>query len=305
MARSRLLANKILTSEKLNAIDEGSENLFYHLLVLVDDFGRYYANPKIVKSYCYPLRELSLEIIIERLNELASIGLIQKYKNNGETYLEIVEFEKYQRFRSDIKRKEDFPIPTEYCNDLDTSCNESDTDCNVGESTVSKNRSNNKGKNGSENKEEYPTEFESFWEKYPNPKQKQDAYDSWKELNKAERAEAEIAAENYSIECINNEEELKYIKHGSTFCRKKKRRWRDYLITIKPIKKVGESNLPKKTPEKKKSDDDYVQARVKKEEELMKKYKFKDAQTSAETDQILKIILDELAKWTEEYYENG
>jgi len=292
MARSRLLANKILTSEKLNDIDEGSENLFYHLLVLVDDFGRYYAKPKIVRAYSYPLRELSLEVITERLDELDSIGLIQRYKDNGETYLEIAEFEKYQKFRSDIKRKEDFPVPTEYCNESDTPRNKPDTGCNVEKSTVNRNRSNNKGKN----ENEYPLEFESFWETYPNHKQKQDAFDSWKELNKTEKAEVEIAAENYRIECINNKEELRYIKHASTFCRKKKKRWKDYLAPVEPIREVGESKLPKPTPEKKKLDDEYVEARIKKEIELQLKHEKLEYQERQD------IVQNELAIWTKGYY---
>ncbi len=292
MARSRLLANKILTSEKLNAIDEGSENLFYHILVLVDDFGRYYAKPEIIRAYCYPLRELSLQVIIERLDELELIRLIQRYRNNGETYLEIVEFEKYQKFRSDIKRKEDFPIPTEVCNESDTSRIEVDTSCNVEKSTVNRNRSNNK----SENENEYPTEFQSFWEKYPNHKQIQDAYDAWKELNKTEKAEVEIAAENYAIECVNNKEDLKYIKHGSSFCRKKKKRWKDYLKFDMPCQ-VGQSRLPEKTPEKKKEDDDYVEARMKKEEELKKKYK------SLGFDDLNDLAQNELALWHKNYKE--
>ncbi len=147
MARSRLLAGVILTSEKLNNINEGSENLFYHILVLVDDFGRYYSKPEIIKSYCYPLRSIPLSTIRKRLDNLESIGLIRRYKNNGETYLEIVEFEKYQKFRSDIKRKEDFPTPIEYCNESDTSRNESDTTCNTKKSLVNRNRSDNKGEN--------------------------------------------------------------------------------------------------------------------------------------------------------------
>ncbi len=295
------MANKILTSEKLNAIDEGSENLFYHLLVLVDDFGRYYANPKIVRSYCYPLREVHLDEITRRMESLESIGLIYIYKNNGEIYLEIVEFEKYQKFRSDIKRKEDFPEPTEVGDEPDTSRIESDTDCNEGESTVNRNRSNNKGENGNE----YPTEFESFWEKYPNHKQVQDAYDSWKELNKTEKSEVEIAAENYAIECINNKEELKYIKHGSSFCRKKKRRWKDYLKPIEPIRKVGESRLPEKTPDEKKSDDDYVEARIKKEDELKKKYNYSKIDTIGKMEDVDAKIQNELAKWYKGYYAKG
>lgn len=152
-------------------------------------------------------------------------------------------------------------------------------------------------------KEEYPTEFESFWEKYPNHKQKQDAYDSWKELNKTERSEVEIAAENYAIECINNKEELKYIKHGSSFCRKKKRRWKDYLIPIEPIKKVGESQLPKLTSNEKEKRDKYYDDRIEKERELREKNPINKAKNADEVNKINKMIQDEMVKWHKNYKE--
>jgi hypothetical protein len=300
MARSRLLANKILTSEKLNAIDEGSENLFYHLLVLVDDFGRYYAKPKIVRSYCYPLRELSLDVIIKRLDNLESVGLIQRYKNNGETYLEIVEFEKYQKFRSDIKRKEDFPIPTEVCNESDTARNESDTSCNMGKSTVNRNRNENE----SGNEKEYTPEFESFWKEYPKPKGKRVAFNAWKEHPKKNHKELILAALNYKVLCNYKKTEMDYIKEPSGFIRLAKEYWKDY-IEIKIPGQVGESRLPKKTPEKEKESDDYVEARMKKEDELKKKHKYSNIKDADILEKANHIIQNELAKWTKGYYEQN
>lgn len=291
------MANKILTSEKLNAIDEGSENLFYHLLVLVDDFGRYYANPKIVKSYCYPLRELSLEIIIDRLENLESIGLIQLYKNNGEAYLEIVEFEKYQKFRSDIKRKEDFPIPTEVCNESDTSRIESDTACDVEKSTVNRNRSNNEGKN----ENEYPLEFRLFWNQYPKQKGKTVAFNAWKEHPKKNYKELILAAKNYRNECINLKTDLKYIKEPSGFIRLAKEYWKDYLGEV-VLAEVGKSRLPKDTPKEKEKKDDYLEARMKKQIELRKKYNYSTIKTAEDLEKADHIIQNELATWTKEYY---
>ena len=301
------MANKILTSEKLNAIDEGSENLFYHILVLVDDFGRYYAKPEIIRAYCYPLRELSLQVIIERLDELESIRLIQRYRNNGETYLEIVEFEKYQKFRSDIKRKEDFPKPTEVRNEYDTSRNESDTSRDVEKSTVNRNRSNNKG----ENENEYPLEFRLFWHCYPKPIGKKVALNAWNEHPKKNYKELILAAKNYRALCDYKKTEMDYIKEPSGFIRIKKEYWKDY-VEIEVPKKVGESQLPKKTPEKKKSDDEYMIARDKKEKELKEKYGYEgifnrcvEISDRTELDEIDVKIRDEIAIWHKNYKEEG
>jgi len=48
MAKGRLLNRVIILSRKINAISEGAENLYYRLLVISDDYGRFHADP--VKS---------------------------------------------------------------------------------------------------------------------------------------------------------------------------------------------------------------------------------------------------------------
>lgn len=110
MAQARLLSKKIILSRKLNEVSEGAENLYYRLLVAADDFGRFHADPLIIKGQLYTLRKGMKEIqVARRVDELSAVKLIRVYKVNGETYLEITKFEDHQRFRSDIKRKKDFP----------------------------------------------------------------------------------------------------------------------------------------------------------------------------------------------------
>lgn len=148
-----MLNKAILTSQKVNKISEGAENLYYRILLLVDDYGRYYADLDIIKGYCYPKRKVSISIIKKRLIELINIRLIKIYKDNDEEYLEFVNFRKYQSFRSDIKLREDFPKPRTF---LQRSRNESVTGRIESERTVevtstqqsrSRSRSNNKDKN--------------------------------------------------------------------------------------------------------------------------------------------------------------
>jgi len=114
MARGRMIDKVIILSKKINKISEGAENLYYRLLVMTDDFGRYHADPEIIKGTIYTRRKVSLSIIKKRVNELWEIGLIKLYEDDSEQYLEIVKFENHQKFRDDVKKKADYPEPKKF-----------------------------------------------------------------------------------------------------------------------------------------------------------------------------------------------
>ena len=112
MARGRMIDKVIILSRKINAVSEGAENLYYRIYVNTDDFGLFHADPEILKGQIYTLRkDITIEIIQNRLDELIEIELIKIYKYNSEAYLEIVDFEKHQTFRKDYTRKYDYPKP--------------------------------------------------------------------------------------------------------------------------------------------------------------------------------------------------
>lgn len=160
MASARLLSKNIILSRKLNVVSEGAENLYYRLLVMSDDFGCYHADSSIIKGKAYTLRKISLSTIEKRLLELKEIHLIKMYSVNGEYYIQIKKFEEYQRFRSDIKRKSEYPQYEQ------RSRNESErirTNPNVHSSLVS--RSNNENNNENEKKID---EIISKWNAFSN-----------------------------------------------------------------------------------------------------------------------------------------
>lgn len=111
MARGRMIDKVIVLSRKINSVSEGAENLYYRVNTHADDFGRYYADPTILKGQIYPLRKISVKEIANRIDQLWKIKLIKLYKANGESYLEIVAFEEHQTFKSDRPKKAEFPIP--------------------------------------------------------------------------------------------------------------------------------------------------------------------------------------------------
>lgn len=144
MAKGRLLNKVIILSRKLNAISEGAENLYYRLLVVSDDFGRYHADPEIIKGQIYTLRKTKTPTIKQRLQELGDIKLIKIYNFNGENYLELADFEKNQHFRKDIKRKNDFPS---FQQGLRNESAQVRTGLDVEPAEQYRNRNNNKGIN--------------------------------------------------------------------------------------------------------------------------------------------------------------
>ena len=114
IARGRMIDKVVILSKKVNTISEGAENLYYRLNINADDYGRYHAEPAIIKGQIYTLRKISLKQIENRIQELFKVRLIKLYRNNGEPYLEIVDFEKHQTFKSDRPKKAEFPEPEEY-----------------------------------------------------------------------------------------------------------------------------------------------------------------------------------------------
>lgn len=86
-------------SEAVNRLDDGSEVLFYRLIMKADDYGRFTANPRLIRSLCFPLKDGIRESdISRRIAACESAGLIVLYQVADKPLLEIVNFG--QRLRS-------------------------------------------------------------------------------------------------------------------------------------------------------------------------------------------------------------
>jgi hypothetical protein len=103
---ARMIRDGLLTSEKINKCSDFEECLFVRLMLVADDFGRYYAIPELVKSHCYPFDNRTLEQVKNGLKQLELIGLIKTYESGDKKYLLILNFS--QRLR---QMKSKFPDP--------------------------------------------------------------------------------------------------------------------------------------------------------------------------------------------------
>lgn len=107
---NRIIKESICTSEDLNKLSQSAEILFYRLITKVDDYGCFYGNEVIIKSYCFPLKpdtEVPPESVKRWLQEIADAGIIYLYTaDDGKRYLQFVKWNIHQEIRT---QKHKFP----------------------------------------------------------------------------------------------------------------------------------------------------------------------------------------------------
>jgi hypothetical protein len=109
---NRVLREGILTSERINSLKPQAELFFRRLMSIVDDFGRYSANPALLRAHCYPLKidEVREADISRWLTEVESAGLIALYAVETKRYLEMLDF------RQQVRAKDSkWPHPPSGC----------------------------------------------------------------------------------------------------------------------------------------------------------------------------------------------
>lgn len=116
---TREIRDKILTSEKVDLLSESAELFYRRLMNVVDDHGRYFADPRLLASACYPLRSAgnggNLPATIEKLlAECVLAELIREYESGGRKYLIFLSLGHRKRGKSK------FPEPPSYdkCREL-------------------------------------------------------------------------------------------------------------------------------------------------------------------------------------------
>ncbi len=96
---NRILRDGVLTSERVNALSFEAELFYRRLMSVADDFGRYPANPTLLRSAVYPLKpdHYNENQIDGLLRECADAGLLTVYRVDGRLYLELLDFRQRTR----------------------------------------------------------------------------------------------------------------------------------------------------------------------------------------------------------------
>src|SRR5260364_238603 len=99
---TRMLREGILSSERVDKLSPAAEVFYRRLMSVVDDFGRFSAHPKLLRTSCYPLRldTVSDADITQWLQECIEVALIISYTGDGKPCLEVVNFKQRTRAKS-------------------------------------------------------------------------------------------------------------------------------------------------------------------------------------------------------------
>lgn len=195
---TRYIKESARTSKNLDLVSDFSERLFWRLVTTADDYGRFLACPQIVKSACFPLREVLKVFKIEQaLTELCLNGLITCYAVGDRRYGEFVNWKKHQGKPRATGSK--YPDPPLKSLDLPTSAGicmqpptdslgapDTDTDSDTITNTDLKSSSssslhpnpNPEIKNGV-----VEDRFDRIWSAYPRKVGKQAARKAWEKVN--------------------------------------------------------------------------------------------------------------------------
>ncbi len=105
---NRILREGILHSDRVNELDAHAEVFYRRLMSVVDDYGRYGADLRLLRAHLYPLKLNDIrEANLERwLAACESARLVRRYEVAGKRYLVMVDFR--QRTRA---MKPKFPDP--------------------------------------------------------------------------------------------------------------------------------------------------------------------------------------------------
>ena len=104
---NRIIREDILTSEAVDKLDFGAEVFYRRLLSKVDDYGRYYANSKILLSNLYQLRAdvIKCSQVEHWLAQTVQAKLVMLYRNDDKLYLQVA------KTRWQIRSASKFPEP--------------------------------------------------------------------------------------------------------------------------------------------------------------------------------------------------
>lgn len=220
-----MLSKTISTSRKVNKLSDRAALLYTWLIAHTDDYGRMEGDALSVRAKVVPMRNSSIDEVESDLVILEK-DLIKRYTVKDEIFLELLNFDSFQTFRSDRPRRAEYP------NELGQLPNDNQrytTDIPMGDISQRKIREDkvSKGKLREDkiSKDIYTSDFEEFWKQYPKRVGKPKAFDFWKRLKDLDRKLIleDIPKRLKSDSWING-----FAHHPERYIRD--RRWEDEII---------------------------------------------------------------------------
>ena len=106
---TRLIREGILTSRRVNQLDELAELFYRRLLNVCDDYGRFFADETQLRAACYPVRvkRYTDGQVLAWRGQCEQAGLLKVYTVDDIEYLELLDY------KQQIKAKSKFPSPAD------------------------------------------------------------------------------------------------------------------------------------------------------------------------------------------------
>lgn len=112
---NRILKESICRSDSIDSLTWFEEVLFYRLIVVCDDYGRFDGRPAIIKGTCFPLKDITNKAISDALDKLSTVGLVRGYEVQGRPYLQLATWGRHQQIRA---KKSKYPPSDETCDQM-------------------------------------------------------------------------------------------------------------------------------------------------------------------------------------------
>lgn len=223
---NRWLRDSILASRTLADLSDFGERLFFRLIVVADDYGRFNSDPAIVRSVCFPLLTDAIKCsrIEETLDELIRSGIARFYLTEGKVIGELINFTRFQQPRA---KKSKFLGPGhEFLRTFENireRMRASETQDDHSRASTARYRDRTSDPNS--DPDLVAEQFERFYDAYPRRQAKQDAEKAWRKLNPNEQLRSVILTD---IRQRYAGTELRYVPFPASYLRGA--RWNDELI---------------------------------------------------------------------------
>lgn len=191
------MPNRILrdwtTSDTIDRLTPEQECTFTRILMAVDDFGRFEADPRLLSARLYPLRigKASAQQMQSMCDALATHGIIKVYQVEGRKYLQVVKWQNVPRAKTSK-----FPAMLDTCTadaqQMQSGCGASAPVTVTG--TEDRNREPEPLSSPGNTGGDVPEDFKAFWQAFPRKVGREAALKAWAKAKRKPPLSEVIAA---------------------------------------------------------------------------------------------------------------
>lgn len=230
MARIRSIHPDACDSEKLASVSADAERLYWRLQTHCDDRGRCEDNPRLIWARCVPLVDgWTAKKADSALDELAHVGLIDRYRVGGVAYLAVCQ---WSRFQHPQKLKESgLPSPEE-ADDIPLADESRIGTVSVSSGGEGSRRGEGEGVGASLVPLRPEPSFDDFWSAYPRKVSKDDARRAWAKATRRTSPTVIVAGLTAQLPGFRSKDP-EYIPHAATWLNGS--RWEDTDTAPPPL----------------------------------------------------------------------